>query len=107
MISVALIAGSFSVGNIIGPQTFQAKDAPGYIPAKIAVLATQASAAGVAAVLFGYYAWANRRKDKAMPSAGAAVAAGSQSEASNYEETEQGLWEDRTDKENEKFRYVY
>ncbi|KAF7585453.1 hypothetical protein BBP40_010886, partial [Aspergillus hancockii] len=40
----ALVAGSFSVGNIIGPQTFQARDAPGYRPAKIAVLATQAGA---------------------------------------------------------------
>ena len=39
--SVALIAGSFSVGNIIGPQTFQAKDVSQYIPAKIIVLATQ------------------------------------------------------------------
>ena len=42
-----------------------------------------------------------------MPSAGVAVAAGNQSEARNFEETEQGLWEDRTDKENENFRYVY
>ena len=104
MAAVALVAGSFSVGNIIGPQTFQARDAPGYIPAKITVLATQAAAAGVAAVLFCYYVWANRRKDKAMPSA---VAVGDQSEANTYEGTEAGLWEDRTDKENEMFRYVY
>ena len=106
MIAVALIAGSFSVGNIIGPQTFQARDAPGYIPAKIAVLATQAAAAGVAAVLFWYYVWANRRKDKVKPSE-VAVAVEDQSEARNRGETEQGLWEDRTDKENEQFRYVY
>ena len=106
MVAVALVAGSFSVGNIIGPQTFQARDAPGYIPAKIAVLATQASAAGVATVLFGYYVWANRRKDRVMPS-DVAVAVGNQSEANNYEGTEAGLWEDRTDKENEMFRYVY
>lgn len=26
----AIIAGSFSIGNIIGPQTFRAKDAPEY-----------------------------------------------------------------------------
>ena len=104
VVAAALVAGSFSVGNIIGPQTFQARDAPGYIPAKITVLATQAAAAGVAAVLFCYYVWANRRKDKAMPSA---VAVGNQSEANNYEGTEAGLWEDCTDKENEMFRYVY
>jgi hypothetical protein len=26
--SMSLVAGAFSIGNIIGPQTFQAKDAP-------------------------------------------------------------------------------
>ena len=94
------------MGNIIGPQTFQARDAPGYIPAKIAVVATQAAAAGVAAVLFGYYVWANRRKNKLTPS-GTAGAVEDQREASQVEGTEQGLWEDRTDNENETFRYVY
>lgn len=52
MIAVALVSGSFSEGNIIRPQTFQARDATAYIPAKITVLATQAAATGVAAVLF-------------------------------------------------------
>ena len=106
VIAVALASGSFSVGNIIEPQTFQARDAPGYIPTKVTVLATQAAAAGVAAVPFWYNVWANRRKSKAMPS-GVAVAVENQSEASHFEETEQRLWKDRTDKENEMFRYVY
>lgn len=35
--AMALLAGSFNVGNIIGPQTFQARDAPQYIPAKVTV----------------------------------------------------------------------
>ncbi|KAJ5489542.1 hypothetical protein N7539_004432 [Penicillium diatomitis] len=60
----ALVAGSFSVGNIIGPQTFQARDAPEYKPAKIAVLATQAAAAVLSVVLFVYYLWENRRRDQ-------------------------------------------
>lgn len=29
---------SFSVGNIIGTEIFQSKDAPGYIPGKVAIL---------------------------------------------------------------------
>ena len=103
---MALVSGSFSVGNIIGPQTFQARDAPGYIPAKIAVLATQAAAAAVAGVLFLYYVWANKRKEKAMVS-GAVVAVEDQSEMAHLEGMEQRLWENRTDKENEMFRYVY
>ncbi len=106
VVAAALVAGSFGVGNIIGPQTFQARDAPGYIPAKIAVLATQAAVAGVAGGLFSYYVWANRRKDKAMLS-GTEVVAADQGGARHFEGTEQRLWEDRTDKENEMFRYVY
>lgn len=92
VVSVALIAGSFSVGNIIGPQTFQAKDAPQYIPAKITVLATQAGAAVVAFVLFLYYVWANRRKG-VTPVV--------------EEQSQQELWDGRTDKEDKSFRYVY
>lgn len=33
----AIIAVGFSVANIIGPQTFQAKDAPSFLPAKVTV----------------------------------------------------------------------
>lgn len=98
-ISVALISGSFSVGNIIGPQTFQAKDRPQYIPAKITVLATQASAALVAFVLFLYYVWANKRKNSPSAAAVESMAEGRQGE--------DRLWEDQTDKRNPTFRYVY
>ena len=103
---MALVSGSFSVGNIIGPQTFQARDAPGYVPAKISVLATQAAAAAVAGMLFSYYVWANGRKEKAML-LGAVVAVEHQNELARFEGMEQRLWENRTDKENEMFRYVY
>lgn len=92
VVSVALIAGSFSVGNIIGPQTFQARDAPQYIPAKITVLATQAGAAVVAFVLFLYYLWINRRK-------------GVMSVVE--EQSQQDFWDGRTDKKDKFFRYVY
>ena len=95
VIALALISGSFSVGNIIGPQTFQAKDAPDYKPAKIAVLATQAAGAFLSFVLFGYYVWANKRK------ASAPVA----EEVDGQKMAE--LYEDQTDKENKTFRYVY
>jgi len=98
VVSVALISGSFSVGNIIGPQTFQARDAPNYIPAKITVLATQAAAALVAIILFGYYVWANKQKSVAAPSTDGIPAEGM---------SEQHLWEDQTDNVNKTFRYVY
>ena len=98
VISVALISGSFSVGNIIGPQTFQARDAPNYTPAKITVLATQAAGALVAFVLYLYYVWANKQKSAAALSTEGTPIDGP---------TEQHLWEDQTDKENKTFRYVY
>lgn len=92
----ALVAGSFSIGNIIGPQTFQAKDAPTYKPAKITVLATQAAAAAVTAGLFLYYVMANKRKDRRQ-----AVV------ESDSEQSEANKWVNQTDKENDTFRYVY
>ena len=61
----ALITGSVCVGGIIGPQTFQARDAPQYIPAKISVLATQSTAILVAIIIRLYYGWQNSRKEKA------------------------------------------
>lgn len=89
----SIIAGAFSIGNIVGPQTFQAKDAAsGYRPAKITVLATQGAGALVAFVLFLYYVWANKKKDQ---------------RDSQTSDSEENKWENKTDKENKTFRYVY
>lgn len=90
----ALVAGSFSVGNIIGPQTFQSRDAPEYRPAKIAVLATQAAAAVLSVLLFAYYMWQNRRRDKTRGLV----------DENMIDETK---WAGLTDKQNPSFRYVY
>lgn len=55
-----VMAFSFGVGNIIGPQTFRAEDAPKYLPAKITVMATQFASIVLAVILFGYYRWSNK-----------------------------------------------
>ncbi|KAB8067734.1 major facilitator superfamily domain-containing protein [Aspergillus leporis] len=89
----ALVAGSFSVGNIIGPQTFQARDAPEYRPAKIAVLATQAAAGLLAFVLFCYYVFENRRRAKNV--------------GEGEEVIDEAKFTGLTDRENRWFRYVY
>lgn len=96
--AMALIAGSFGVGNIIGPQTFQAKDAPQYVPAKITILATQAGGALFAAVLFLYYFWANKRKDRAVTGLDA---------AGLENDSDRSRWKNLTDREDRLFRYVY
>jgi len=98
VIASALIAGSFSVGNIIGPQTFQAKDAPEYRPAKIIVLSTQATAAFLTVALYLYYVWANKQKHKQQFKL--------ESEGFEMNRTEE-MRGDLTDKENLEFRYVY
>jgi hypothetical protein len=98
IVASALIAGSFSIGNIIGPQTFQAKDAPEYRPAKIIVLSTQAAGALLTVILYRYYVWANKQKRKQQII--------SESEGFEMNRAE-GLWGDLTDKENLEFRYVY
>jgi hypothetical protein len=60
----AIITASFCIGSIIGPQTFRAEDAPRYIPAKLALLATQSAAIMVAITARLYYGWQNSRKEK-------------------------------------------
>lgn len=87
--STSLVAAAFGIGNIIGPQTFQARDRPEYLPAKITVLATQGSAAVLAVILVTFYVWSNRRRARRP----------TDSEVSN--------WTDVTDQDNKTFRYTY
>lgn len=61
--AAAVVLVSFSLGNVVGPQTFQARDAPGYLPAKVTVLAVEAAAVVVALALRTLYVWRNRRAD--------------------------------------------
>jgi hypothetical protein len=93
--STTLMAFSFGVGNIIGPQTFRAQDAPQYLPAKITVLVTQSAGAVLAVVLFGYYKWSNSRRKQRQPAA---------------RDDDGPFVVDRcdvTDRKNSSFRYVY
>ena len=91
------MSGSFSIGNIIGPQTFQAKDAPDYRPAKLAVMGTQAGCAVVTVTLYCYYRWENTRRDESKGV--------SKEDESAYMAPE--IWSTLTDKENRRFRYCY
>lgn len=81
---------------MIGPQTFQARDAPDYHPAKIAVLATQVACIGTTVALFLYYVWQNKRRSRA-----------GLVEATEGEFLDREMWADKTDRENKRFRYVY
>ena len=86
----AIILMSFCVGNVIGPETFQAKDAPDYIPAKITIVAVLSTTILLTTILNVLNHWENKKRDREetveMPR--------------NYE------FMDLTDKENRNFRYL-
>ncbi len=54
---------AFSIANIIGPQTFQARDAPNYYPAKLTLVITTALAVVVAIALRALYGYRNQRAE--------------------------------------------
>ncbi|KAI1456720.1 allantoate permease [Annulohypoxylon moriforme] len=60
----AVLLISFCLGNIIGPLTFRDGDKPGYLPAKIVIVASTAVSLITTGVLTAYYAWENRRRDR-------------------------------------------
>lgn len=59
----AVVSAAFGVANIIGPQTYQQKDAPSYIPAKITLLAVVAAAMVVTLALRLLYGYRNAVAD--------------------------------------------
>jgi hypothetical protein len=63
----AIVLMSFCVGNVVGPETFQAKDAPQYIPAKITIVAVLSVAIITTIVLDLLYVWENKKRDRRPP----------------------------------------
>ena len=84
----------YCVGNIIGPQTFQAKDAPQYAPAEIAIVVCLALSC--LDTLFIYW-WCRRQNQKK-----AAIRA-----QPGYVKRENVEWLDLTDWENVELVYEY
>lgn len=53
---------AFGVGNIIGTEIFQPKDAPDYIPGKIAILVLLTVQLFICYLLRGINLWMNKKK---------------------------------------------
>ncbi|KAJ6110881.1 allantoate permease [Penicillium sp. IBT 16267x] len=85
----AVLLMAFCLGNILGPLTFQTKDQPRYIPAKVAIVATVSVAIIFTILLWCYYANENRRRDT-MP-------------IQEHQENSEFL--DLSDMQNPEFRY--
>jgi hypothetical protein len=56
----AVVSVAFGIANIIGPQTYQTKDAPRYLPAKITLLGVTTFAIAITVALRVLYAHRNR-----------------------------------------------
>lgn len=93
----AMTLMAFCIGNLIGPQLFQQKDAPGYTPAKIVLLVFLAGAFCLSLLLRVVVVHENRRRDKLQ----------NREEPRLAEEHEDILAKDLTDRENPTFRYIY
>jgi ACS family allantoate permease-like MFS transporter len=52
----------YCTGNIIGPQTFKAKDAPRYVPAEITIIVCWGVCLGILLFIYLYSGWQNKKK---------------------------------------------
>lgn len=95
-----VVAIGFSVGNIIGPQTFRGHEAPGYISAKITLFAVTSAAIIMAILLRVLYGYRNRKRVHNRTMQLEAVGRG-ETTLKQIEE------EDLTDTTNPAFLYIY
>lgn len=84
---------SYCAGNIIGPQTFQPKDAPRYVPAEIVIIVCW----GLCLIDIYFIWWYCRLQNKKR----AAIRA-----SPSYVRLENQEWLDLTDRENPEFIYT-
>ena len=94
--SLTLIA--FCVGNILGTQTFQQKEAPGYISGKISIIATLSALCFVVVAMRLYNDYLNRENQKALSG---------MSETDKDELREKMAFADQTDRQNVFFVYTH
>ena len=87
---------SFSVGNIIGTEIFQPKDAPGYIPGKIAIMVLLSALLVLAFLIRGINLRMNIKKQKQIAEL---KARNGWSDADIQRERDRHAFADMTDKE--------
>ncbi|TAQ84342.1 hypothetical protein B7494_g7343 [Chlorociboria aeruginascens] len=95
----AVLFTGYCVGNIIGPQTFITKEAPGYHSAYIAMLVGYSVKLGMVVVLYIYMYRINKSRDAQH------AARGDLSEEEEKEAIEKGML-DMTELDNPGFRYI-
>lgn len=91
-VAMGMISAAFGIANLIGPQTFRAKDAPLYRPALLTSLSTLSVGAVLTIGLALYYVRQNEMRNEQH----------CVEQGDGVEET----WGNLTDRENAAFRYV-
>jgi ACS family allantoate permease-like MFS transporter len=94
--AITLVA--FALGNILGTQTFQAKQAPGYLSGKVSIVATLAAECLVVVALRFYNDWLNRKNQKQLAGMG---------EEEKREMRDKIAFADVTDRKNPFFVYTH
>jgi hypothetical protein len=94
----ALTLVAFAVGNILGTQTFQAKEAPGYISGKISIAATLGALCFIILLLRWHNDHLNRKNERILVD---------MNEAEKDELREKMAFADQTDRKNPFFRYTH
>ncbi|EXL65428.1 hypothetical protein FOPG_18345 [Fusarium oxysporum f. sp. conglutinans race 2 54008] len=94
----ASVAIAYAIANIIGPQTFQAHDAPEYLPAKITIFAVSGAAMVVSICLRCLYGYRNSTNVQIRREQLATLTAMELAQANEG---------DLTDRQNPAFVYVY
>ena len=89
----AIFFVGYCVGNIVGPQTFRAEDAPRYVSAEITIIVLFAACMLDMLLLFSYLVWQNRQKERRRQREG-------------YVKQEGIEFWDLTDRENLEFTYA-
>ena len=94
----ALTLVSFAVGNILGTQTFQATQAPGYISGKISIIATLSALCFVIVAMRVYNDQLNKKNKKSLEGMG---------EEEKEILKEKMAYADQTDRKNVFFVYTH
>lgn len=97
MLTTRCNAPRYCVGNIVGPQTFKANQAPGYAGAIAAMLACYVAAMVLLCIFYAYMAWMNKKKAAQLD----AYLASRSGKEDILED-----WHDQTDFENPYFVYA-
>ncbi|KAK3626203.1 hypothetical protein LTR56_019991 [Elasticomyces elasticus] len=88
----------YAAGNIAGANIFDSREAPRYFSALTGMIVCYCATIALAGVLWVYMAWENRRRDKKLVE-------GEQTVTGAEEQAVLDGFRDRTDKENNGFRY--